>query len=98
MNISGACEHAAKIEQEVSVAKDLAWGIVNILTSYFSPDIIITKLIYFIVLWLDAFPAKYPFSVNFLPIEKLERQKLVFKKNFVVVFGSYRGINNELEP
>jgi hypothetical protein len=56
------------------------------------------EFIYFVVLWLNAFPVKTRISSCFLPRELLVRWKLDYKKHCSVLPGSYCKVHDELSP
>ncbi len=56
------------------------------------------EFIYFIVLWLNAFPVKSGISSTFLPHELLVRWKLEYKKHCQVLPGTYCEVHNKPSP
>jgi hypothetical protein len=56
------------------------------------------KFIYFVVLWLNAFPVKTGISSCFLPRELLVQWKLDYKKHCCVLPGSYCKVHDKLSP
>ena len=56
------------------------------------------EIIYFVVLWLNAFPAKSGISSVHLPRELLVRWKLDYAKHCRVLPGTYCEVHNEPSP
>jgi hypothetical protein len=56
------------------------------------------EFIYFIVLWLNAFPVKSGISSTFSPCKLLVRWKLDYKKHCRVLSGTYCEVHNKPSP
>ncbi len=56
------------------------------------------EVIYFMVLWLNAFTVKLGILQTFLPRELLVRWRLVYKKHCRVLPGTYCEVHDELVP
>ena len=56
------------------------------------------EFVYFIVLWLNAFPVKNGNSSTFLPRELLVRWRLDYKKHCRVLPGTYCKVHDEPVP
>ncbi len=59
---------------------------------------ILIKLIYHVVLWLNAFPLKSGVLVNLSPRKLVIRHKLDFAKHCRAQFGNYCEVHNEPVP
>jgi hypothetical protein len=73
-------------------------GIVGMLPFEFIPRRLKMELIYFVVLWLNAFPAKSGVSGTYSPRELLVRWKLDYKKHCRVLPGTYCKAHNKPVP
>ena len=68
------------------------------------PMKMVIHLVYFVVLWLNAFPSKKCVSDNISPREIVSRKKINFIKHCKALFGSYveasedADITNEMKP
>jgi hypothetical protein len=69
--------------------KEQMGGIVGMLPFKFIPGRLKMEFIYFVVLWLNAFPAKSGVSATYSPWEFLVRWKLDDKKHCQVLPGTY---------
>ncbi|KAL7460882.1 LOW QUALITY PROTEIN: hypothetical protein ACHAXS_001318, partial [Conticribra weissflogii] len=95
INTTAAQEHVGDIERKIWVIKERAQGTLNTLPFQTLPKQILIELIYFHVLWLNAFPVKNGISDCFSPREIVLRQKLDYKKHCKVPFGSYCEVHDE---
>jgi hypothetical protein len=57
-NTTAAKEHVSKVERSIRTIKERTQGIVGTLSFEFIPRRLKMEFIYFVVLWLNAFPAK----------------------------------------
>ena len=80
------------------VLKERNRGVVNTLPFTYIPRQIKIGLIYFVTLWLNAFPVKSGVSGTFSPREKLLRWRMDAKKHCRVIPGSYWGVHDEPNP
>jgi hypothetical protein len=64
----------------------------------FIPRRLRIEFIYFVVLWLNAFPAKSGVSATYLPWELLVRWKLDYKQHCRVLPGTYCEAHDEPFP
>ena len=55
LNIAVSIEHMGEVERTTSTVKERERGIVNTLPYSYLPSQIIIHLVYFIVIWLNAF-------------------------------------------
>jgi hypothetical protein len=58
VNTTAAKEHVSEVERHIRLIKECRRGILNTLLFKKMPQIIFIKLIYHVVLWLNAFPTK----------------------------------------
>jgi hypothetical protein len=78
--------------------KERAQGIIATMPFTDIPRRMKIECIYFVVLWLNAFPVKTRISSCFLPRELLMQWKLNYNKHCRVLSGSYCEVRNELSP
>jgi hypothetical protein len=88
-NTTAAKEHVSNVEHSIRTIKGRMRGIVGMLPFEFIPRRLKMEFIYFVVLWLNAFPAKKGVSASYLPWELLVRWKLDYKKRSRVLPGTY---------
>ena len=91
-NTTAAKEHVTEEEREIRVVKERGRGIINTLPFTHVPKQVKIELVYFIVLWLNAFPAKNRISSNRSPRELIARWKMDYEKHCRVPFGAYTTI------
>jgi hypothetical protein len=94
INTTAAKEHVPEIEHRIRVIKEHARALLNTLPF----QLILIKLIYHVVLWLNAFPSKSGISETLSPREIVLRHKLDFKKHCQAPFGSYCEAHDEPAP
>ena len=94
INTTAAKEHVPEIEHRIRVIKEHARARLNTLPF----QLILIKLIYHVVLWLNAFPSKSGISETLSPREIVLRHKLDFKKHCQAPFGSYCEAHDEPAP
>jgi hypothetical protein len=73
INTTAAKEHVPEIERRIRLIKERGRGILNTLPYKKMPQIILIELIYHVVLWLNAFPAKSGVSETLSPRDKGNR-------------------------
>ncbi len=95
MNTTAAKEHVPEVEQCIWLIKECGRGILNTLPFKKMPQIMLVKLIYHVVLWLNAFPTKSGVSETLSPREIVMRYKLNFAKHCRALFGSYCETHDE---
>jgi len=98
INTTAAKEHVPEIERRIRLIKERGRGILNTLPYKKIPQIILIELIYHVVLWLNAFPAKSGVSETLSPREIVLRHCLDFKKHCRAPFGSYCEAHDEPTP
>ena len=97
-NTTAAKEHVSKVERSIRMIKEHTRGIVGMLPFEFIPRRLKMEFIYFVVLWLNAFPAKSGISATYSPRELLVRWKLDYKKHCRVLPGTYCKTHDEPVP
>ncbi len=98
INTTAAKEHVPEIERRIRLIKERGRGILNTLPYKKMPQIILIELIYHVVLWLNAFPAKSGVSETLSPRKIVLRHRLDFKKHCRAPFGSYCEAHDESTP
>jgi len=98
INTTAAKEHVPEIERRIRLIKERGRGILNTLPYKKMPQIILIELIYHVVLWLNAFPAKSGVSETLSPREIVLRHRLDFKKHCRAPFGSSCEAHDEPTP
>jgi hypothetical protein len=88
-NTTAAKEHMSKVEHSIRTIKEWMQGMVGTLPFKFIPGRLKMEFIYFVVLWLNAFPAKSGVSATYLPRELLVHWKPDHKKHCRVLPGTY---------
>ena len=98
INVAAAREHVPGIEREIRTIKERGRALLN--TSPFNkfPRLIIVELGYYIVLLLNASPAKSSISNEYSPREIISGQKPDYKRDCKVDFFSYCEVHNEPSP
>ena len=98
LNTTAASKHVPEIECCNQLVKERARGILNTLPYKRMPQTILVKLIYHVVLWLNAFPSKTGVSDTLSPREIVLRHRLDFNKHCRAPFGSYCEVHDEPTP
>jgi len=97
-NTTVAKEHVSEAECSIHMIKECMRGIVSTLPFEFIPRRPKMEFIYFVVLWLNAFPAKSGISATYSPRELLVRWILDYKKHCRVLPGTYCETHDEPVP
>jgi hypothetical protein len=94
-NMTVAKEHMSKAEHTICTAKDQTRGLLG--TPPFQHLLRHMKIefIYYMVLWLNAFPVKNGISSVFLPRELLVRWRMDYSKHCGVFPGTYCKVHDE---
>ena len=95
INITAAKEHVSEVKRRIRVIKERARGILTTLPYKMMPHKMVIHLMYFVMLWLNAFPIKTGISDKFSPRKIIAQQKLNSKAHCQVPFGSYCEIHDE---
>jgi hypothetical protein len=97
-NTMAAKEHVSKAERNIRTIKERTRGIIGTLPFEYIPRRLKMEIIYFVVLWLNAFPAKLGISSVHSPRELLVRWNLDYAKHCRVLPGTYCEVHNEPSP
>ncbi len=84
-----------EVERRICLIKECRRGIQNTLPFIKIPQIILTRLIYHVVLWLNTFPTKSGVSKMLLPHKNVHRHKLDFAKHCKAQLDTYCKAHNE---
>ena len=87
-NTTAAKEQVVEAERKIRVVKEPNIGVVNNLPFTYIPRRMKIELIYFVTLWLNAFPVKSGVSDTFYPREILHIWRIDAKKNCRLLPGS----------
>ena len=98
-NTMAAKEHVSKAEHMICMLKERMRGLLALLPFSHILRRMKIKFVYFIVLWLNAFPVKLGISMIYSPRELLVCWKLDYKKHDCrVLLGSYCKVHEEPVP
>ncbi len=97
-NTTAAKKHVSKAKRTIRTIKEWAQGIIVTMPFTDIPQRMKIKIIYFIILWLNAFLVKTRISSCFLPREFLVQWKLDYNKHCYVLPGSYCEVHDEPSP
>jgi hypothetical protein len=97
-NTMAAKEHMSKAEQTISMIKERVRRLLGMLPLLHIPRRLKIKFIYFMVLWLNAFPVKNGISAVHLPRELLVCWRLDYNKHCQVLPGTYCKVHDEPLP
>jgi hypothetical protein len=97
-NTTAAKEYMSQTKQMICTIKERTRGLLATLPFEHIPWLMKIKFIYFIVLWLNAFPVKSGISPTFSPRELLVWWKLDYKKHCRVLPGTYFEVHNKPSP
>ena len=90
VNTTAAREHVGDNERAIHTIKECCRCVISDLPyNKCMPDPFIIHLIYFVVMWINAFPADNGVSTHFLPREIITGLKLDYKKHCKALWGSY---------
>ena len=81
-NTTTAKEHVRKVGHSIYTIKERMRGIVGTLPFEYIPWRLKTEFIYFVVLWLNAFPAKNEILATYSPRKLLVCWKLDYRKHY----------------
>jgi hypothetical protein len=94
INTTAAREHVPEVERKIRLIKERGRGILNTLPFKKMPRLILIELIYHVVLWLNAFPAKSGVSETLSPRSIVYRHK-DFAKHCKSPFGTYCEVHDD---
>ncbi len=97
-NTTAAKEHVSEAERTIRTVKERTRGLLGTLPFSHIPRRMKIEFVYFMVLWLNAFPAKTGISSTFSPRELIVRWKLDYKKHCRVLPGTYCEAHDEPVP
>ena len=97
-NTTAAKEHVSEAERTIRTIKERTRGLLATLPFSHMPQRMKIEFVYFIVLWLNAFPIKSGISSTFSPRELLVRWHLDYKKHCQVLPGTYCEVHDEPVP
>jgi hypothetical protein len=97
-NTTAAKEHVSKAEWRICTLKEWMRGLLATLPFSNLPKWMKIKFVYFMVLWLNAFPVKTGISSIYSPRELLIRWWLDYKKHCRVLPGTYSVVHDEPVP
>ncbi len=98
INTTAEKEHVPEVECKIRLIKERGKGILNTLPFKRMPRLMLIELIYHVVLWLNAFPAKSGVSETLSPHKIVYRQKMDFAKHCRLPFGTYCEVHDEPTP
>jgi len=98
INTTAAKEHVPEVERKIRLIKELGRGILNTFPLKKMPRLMLIELVYHMVLWLNAFPAKSGVSNTLSPHEIVYRHKLDFTKHYKSPFKMYCKVHDEPVP
>jgi hypothetical protein len=84
-----AKEHVPEVERKIRLIKESGRGILNTLPFKRMPKLMLIKLVYHVVLWLNAFPEKSGVFETLSPHGIVYQHKLDFAKHCKLPFGTY---------
>ncbi len=97
-NTTAAKEHVSKAERTIRTLKERTRGLLAMLPFSHMPRRMKIEFVYFIVLWLNAFPVKSGISATYSPRELILCWRLDYKKHCRVLPGMYCKVHNEPVP
>ena len=97
INTTAAKEHVPE-ERKIKLIKEQGRGILNTLPFKKMPRLMLIELVYHVVLWLNAFPAKSGVSETLSPCKIVYQHKLDFVKHCKSPFGMYCKVHDEPTP
>ncbi len=97
-NTTAAKEHVSKAERTICTLKERTQGLLAMLPFRNLPKRMKIDFVYFMVLWLNAFPAKTGISSIYSPRELLVQWRLEYKMHCRVLPGKYCKVHDEPVP
>jgi hypothetical protein len=90
INCTGAREHVTDVERSIRTVKERSRSVVSELPyADCMPDQMIIHLMYFVCMWINAFPSKNGVSTQYSPREIVTGTKLDYSKHCKALWGSY---------
>jgi hypothetical protein len=97
-NTTAAKEHVSEAERTIRTVKERTRGLLATLPFSNIPRRVKIEFVYFMVLWMNAFPVKSGISTTFSPRELMMRWRLDYKKHCRVMPGTYCEVHDEPLP
>jgi hypothetical protein len=97
-NTTAAKEHVSEAERTIRTLKERTRGLIGTLPFSHIPKRMKIEFVYFIVLWINAFPVRTGISTTYSPRELLLRWRLDYKKHCRVLPGTYCEVHDEPVP
>ena len=97
-NTTAAKEHVSEAEHSIRTVKERTRGLIGTLPYDNIPRRMKIEFVYFIMLWLNAFPVKTGVSTIYSPWELLVHWHLDYKKHCRVLPGTYCEVHDEPLP
>jgi hypothetical protein len=85
VNTSAAQEHVAQIKRSIRTVKERSRCVISVLPFKFLHKQIVTNVVYFSVLWLNAFQVKSRVSAEHSPRAIIVRENIDWKKHCKVL-------------
>ena len=98
LNTTAAKEHVGTAERAIRTVKERSRAVRHTLPFKRLPLIMLIEMVYFCVLWLNAFPAKRGVSDAISPQEIMSGHKLDYNKHCKLPFGAYMQAHEEPTP
>ncbi len=97
-NTTAAKEHVSKAERAIRTIKEQTPGLVATLPFQHIPRCMKIEFVYFMVLWLTAFPVKNGILAVYSPQELLVWWQMDYSKHCRVLLGTYCEVHDEPSP
>jgi hypothetical protein len=97
-NTTAAKEHVSEAERTIRTVKERVSGLLAKLPFSHIPKRMKIEFVYFVILWLNAFPVRSGISQTISPWELLMRWRLDYKKHCRVQPGTYCEVHDEPVP
>ena len=97
-NTTAAKEHVNKVERTIQMVKERTHRLLATLPFSHVPKRMKIEFVYFVILWLNAFPVKSGISQTISPRELLMRWRLDCKKHCRVQTGTYCEVHDKPVP
>ncbi len=94
-NLTAVKEHVSEEEWAIRTIKEQVQGLIATLPFKDIPRQMKIEFIYFVVLWLNAFPVKNGILAMYSPQELLVQWKLDYTKHCRVLLGTYCEAHDE---
>ena len=98
VNTSAAREHVTEIERQIRTTKEHCRAVVSTLQFEIIPKLMVTNIVYFVVLWLNAFSVQNGVFKDHSPSSIVIHTKMNWKRHCKVLFGTYCEVYGEPDP